>query len=104
MVAQEEIAALGRRLGEAAGAERVVVFGSHARGTASESSDVDFLVIAPSALPRHMRSRELHRSIRPQAFAVDILVYTPEEVASATRSRVSFVSQVLREGTTVYEP
>lgn len=103
MVAKTDIDALGRRLGEKANAERVVLFGSYAKGTASDSSDVDFLVIARSELPRHKRSRQLYRSIRSHKFPVDVLVYTPEEIAQAIRSRVSFVSQALREGETVYE-
>jgi predicted nucleotidyltransferase len=102
MVAQTDIEQVARDIGEAADAERVVLFGSHATGHASDSSDVDLLVIAESDQPRHKRSREFYRRIRPQRFAVDILVYTPEEVRLASRTPVSFVSQVLREGKTVY--
>ena len=62
----------------------------------------DLLVIAESDQPRHKRSREFYRRIRPQRFAMDILVYTPEEVRRGSQTPVSFVSQVLREGKTVY--
>lgn len=102
MVEQADIEQVARDIGKAAGAERVVLFGSHATGTASDTSDVDLLVIAESDQPRHRRSRELYRRIRPQRFAMDILVYTPEEVRRGCRTPVSFVSQVLREGKTVY--
>ena len=102
MVAQTDIEQVAREIGEAADAERVVLFGSHATGHASDSSDVDLLVIAESDQPRHKRSREFYRRIRPQRFAVDILVYTPEEVRRGSQTPVSFVSQVLREGKTVY--
>ena len=33
---------------------------------------------------------------------MDIVVYTPDEVGRGSRTPVSFVSQVLREGKTVY--
>ena len=102
MIAQADIEQVARDIGEAADAERVVLFGSHATGHASDSSDVDLLVIAESDQPRHKRSRELYRRIRPQRFAMDILVYTPEEVRRGSLTPVSFVSQVLREGKTVY--
>lgn len=102
MIAQADIEEVARDIGEAAGAERVVLFGSHATGHASDSSDVDLLVIAESDQPRHKRSRELYRRVRAQRFAMDILVYTPEEVRRGSRTPVSFVSQILREGKTVY--
>ena len=37
-----------RRLAEAVQPERIILFGSHARGDAGLDSDVDLLVIAPS--------------------------------------------------------
>jgi predicted nucleotidyltransferase len=56
---------VARTVGEAAHAERVVLFGSHANGCASETSDVDLLVIEESNQPRHKRGRDLYRLIRP---------------------------------------
>ncbi len=97
-----DIERVGKEIGEAARAERVVLFGSYASGRMTADSDVDFLVVAESELPRHKRSRELYRRIRPHRFAMDIVVYTPEEVRRGCRTPVSFVSQALREGKTVY--
>jgi len=102
MITIDNIRAVAQQLGQAAGAERVILFGSHARGTASDDSDVDFLIVAESDLPRHKRSRALYRSIRPHPFAMDLLVYTPQEIEKGARSAVSFVSTVLKEGKTVY--
>lgn len=102
MILQADIEQLAREIGEAAHAERVVLFGSHANGHADESSDVDLLVVAESNLPRHKRSRDLYRRIRTHRFPVDILVYTPEEVRRNSTTPVSFVSQALRNGRTVY--
>lgn len=102
MIEQAEIDRVGKEIGEAAQADRVVLFGSYASGRMTADSDVDFLVVAESTLPRHKRSRELYRHIRPHRFAMDIVVYTPEEVRRGCRTPVSFVSQALREGKTVY--
>lgn len=103
MIFQSDIEKVARDIGEAAHAERVVLFGSYANGHASESSDVDLLVIAESDQPRHKRSRELYRLIRPHRFSMDIIVYTPDEVRRNSRTPVSFISQALRAGKTVYE-
>jgi len=102
VIDRADIVRLARAIGEAAKAERVVLFGSYADGRMTADSDVDFLVVAESDLPRYKRSRELYRHIRPHRFPMDIIVYTPDEVRRGSRTPVSFVSQALREGETVY--
>jgi predicted nucleotidyltransferase len=102
MIDVHAIETVAQRIGEAANAERVVLFGSHARGNASEHSDVDLLVIADSELPRFKRSRALYGVVRPHPFAMDLIVYTPAEVERDLRSNASFVSAALRGGVVVY--
>ena len=89
-------------LGKAARARKVVLFGSHASGHVRPDSDVDFLVIAESNLPRHKRSRELYALFHPYPFPMDILVYTPQEVETQLKDPDSFVSTVLAQGKEVY--
>ena len=88
-VEEQEIRRVAEHIGRQADAERVVLFGSYARGEATEHSDVDLLVIAPSDLPRFKRSRALYQSLRPYPFAMDLLVYTPEEMKKAQQSPLS---------------
>jgi uncharacterized protein len=102
MIPPRQIDMVAARLAEAAGAERVILFGSYARGQAGEASDVDLMIVAESSLPRFKRSRALYSLLRPYPFSMDLVVYTPEEVERAKRSPQSFVSMVLREGKTVY--
>ena len=97
-----EIEKVARRLGDAARAESVILFGSYARGNPSENSDVDFLIIAPSDLPRFKRSRELYQLFKPYPFGMDILVYTPEEIEQDREIPLSFVASVIKEGKVVY--
>jgi len=102
MVSMANIEEVAERIGSKANAEAVIMFGSYAKGNASENSDVDFLVIAESKLPRFKRSRELHKLFKPYPFGMDILVYTPAEIEKGRRSSLSFVSTVLREGKRLY--
>lgn len=101
-IEEQEIRRVAEHIGRQADAERVVLFGSYARGEATEHSDVDLLVIAPSDLPRFKRSRALYQSLRPYPFAMDLLVYTPEEIKKAQQSPLSFISAAMRESKTVY--
>ena len=77
MIDEQDIQYVAERLGQAAGAEQVILFGSYARGDATEDSDVDLLIIADSPLPRFKRSRSLYALLRPYPFGLDLLVYTP---------------------------
>ena len=103
MISLDKIKQVANRIGQSAGAEAVILFGSYARGQASENSDVDFLVVADSRLPRFKRSISLYKLFKPYPFGMDILVYTPVEIQKASASPLSFVSAVLREGIKVYE-
>lgn len=102
MVDEQEIKRVAARLGKAADAQQVILFGSHARGEAGENSDVDLMIIAESDLPRFKRSRKLYKQLQPYPFGMDMVVYTPREIERGKKSHVSFVSAVLREGKTVY--
>jgi predicted nucleotidyltransferase len=102
VVSSEEIERIARSLGKTARAKKVVLFGSHALGKAGDDSDVDFLVIAESNLPRHKRSRNLYASFHPYPFPMDILVYTPEEVDQQLKDPNSFVTQALAQGKELY--
>jgi len=98
----DSIERVGRSIGKAARARRVVLFGSYASGGARPDSDVDFLVIAESALPRHERSRSLYSMFKPYPFPMDILVFTPEEVERELKEPDSFVASALARGKEVY--
>ena len=103
MIDLANIKKVAKRIGDAADADTVILFGSHARGDANENSDVDLLVVAGSDLPRFKRSRNLYKLFKPYPFGMDILVYTPSEMKKARKTPLSFISRVLREGKTVYE-
>lgn len=103
MIELSEIKQVANKLGVAANAEKVVLFGSFARGEARTDSDVDFLIIAESNQPRFKRSRKLYRLLSPYPFSMDLLVYTPAEIEKAKETPLSFISTALREGKIVYD-
>jgi predicted nucleotidyltransferase len=102
MVSFNDIENVARTIGKQINAKAVILFGSYARKQPGKHSDVDFLVIAESDLPRHKRSRQLHLMFNPYPFPMDILVYTPREVEKESEFELSFISTVLREGKKIY--
>lgn len=104
--AQADIALMDeivRRILATLTADKVILFGSLARGDARPDSDIDLLVIAPSSLPRHRRSAPLYGALSDILVPMDILVYSPEEVQEWSGVRQAFVTTAIREGIVLYE-
>ena len=101
-VAMEEIERFGRQVGEEFGAERVILFGSYARGNAGPDSDVDILVIGPFGGRSVDRSVEIRMKLRP-GFPMDLLVRTPEKVRERIEMGDCFMRDILDQGKVLYE-
>ena len=83
--------------------QRLILFGSHARGEAQEDSDVDLLIIAPSNEPRWRRTVSVYRVLAGLGVAKDIVWWTPEEIAEWRDVKSHLIHRVLREGKVLYE-
>jgi predicted nucleotidyltransferase len=59
--------------------ERIILFGSRARGTAGPDSDVDLLVVMPVEGSKSKTQLEIRRALRGIRAPVDIAISTPEE-------------------------
>jgi hypothetical protein len=64
---------------------------------------VDLLVITESRLPRFKRASPLYGSLRDIPVAMDILVFTPEEVREWSQVPEALVTTALRQGKVLYE-
>jgi len=82
--------------------QRVILFGSGARGDADAESDLDVLVIKDTDDP-FVRRLEAMAELCPLGVHADILVYTPHELHQMIDDGNPFILQALREGRTVYE-
>ena len=102
MVAMREIEELGKRIGREFSPDRVVLFGSYARGEVTEDSDVDLLVILPFEGRAVDQSVKIRLRLRP-GFPVDLIVRTPEKVRERLAMGDSFMRDVLDEGKVLYE-
>ena len=102
MVTMKQIRRLSRQIAREFRPRRIVLFGSYARGAATENSDVDLLVITPFKGPPVAKSVEIRLKTRPR-FPVDILVRTPEKVRKRLAMGDSFMREILERGTVLYE-
>jgi len=92
-----------RRIVATAQPEKVILFGSRARGDARPDSDFDMLVIKQSPEPRYRRSVPLYVALAEVPAEVEVLVYTPEEVEEWSQVPQAFVTTAVREGRILYE-
>lgn len=100
----DEIASVAAIIAEGFRPERIILFGSHARGDAGPDSDVDLLVIMATPLKPTEQAVRVRQAISERyRFPMDILVRKPERVALGLREGDFFLIDVLREGVTLFE-
>ncbi len=80
------------------GIQRMLLFGSLARGKTNENSDVDLIIVSEKfkGLSHLKRSPPLHLAWKLR-YPVDFLCYTPAEF-DKLKKRVSIVRDAIREG------
>lgn len=81
--------------------ERIVLFGSHARGTADAGSDVDLLVVMETPETLLKQATAIYQTLDHDV-PVDVHVRTPDHVA-VRNPRDLILRTILTEGITVYE-
>ncbi|WP_298432498.1 nucleotidyltransferase domain-containing protein [Geobacter sp.] len=103
MIPKELIDAAVRRLVERFNPERILLFGSQARGTADDRSDVDLLVITELTARRRVLMLEMDRTLRGLGFARDIVVLSPEEFERDRKIPGTIARPASMEGKVLYE-
>ncbi|MEK9179937.1 MAG: nucleotidyltransferase domain-containing protein [Patescibacteria group bacterium] len=78
--------------------EKVILFGSRARGNADESSDLDLIVVKNTDKPF------VRRLVDAPYFSIhsDIFVYTPKEFEQMQENENPFVMNALEHGVVLY--
>lgn len=87
---------------KAYGAEKIILFGSTARGDTDEHSDVDLVVIKPTTMGFVERLGDVVKKCRSPLNA-DIIVYTPDEFQRMQEMENPFIETVLKDGKILYE-
>ena len=92
-----------RRIVQVADPDKIILFGSHARGDAGPDSDYDVLVVAPSEEDISERAAPIYRAMSGLLVPYDIVWWTPDEIAEWRDARAHFVNRAIREGSVIYE-
>jgi predicted nucleotidyltransferase len=103
MISDEVIQKIKDRLVNGFHPQRIILFGSQARGTADDRSDVDILVICPLEGKRRHLMVEMDRALRGLKLARDIVILTPEEFEQDRYIPGTIARPAWREGKVLYE-
>lgn len=91
-----------RRVVEVAEPDRIILFGSVARGEMDHHSDVDLLVVKDAPDLRQLTAK-VYRRLYGVGAAVDIVMVTPQDVERYKDCHALVIKPALREGTVMYE-
>jgi predicted nucleotidyltransferase len=83
--------------------EKIILFGSRARGTADEASDFDLLVLFEEVADPNRRSAELHAALGDFPHATDILVSTTQRFERDRNVVNTVYWPAAHEGKVLYE-
>jgi predicted nucleotidyltransferase len=82
-ITDEKLQEIVRRIVEAIHPDRIIMFGSRARGDARPDSDLDLLIIKDSMEPRHRRAIPAYYALKGLGVPTDILWRTAAEIAES---------------------
>ncbi|MEW5936979.1 MAG: nucleotidyltransferase domain-containing protein [Candidatus Thermoplasmatota archaeon] len=84
--------------------QKIVLFGSYARGTATEDSDIDLLIVKETKKPFHKRWAEVCRAVSELRKGVGFspFVITPDELKKRLSIGDPFLEEIMNEGKVLY--
>ena len=100
----DDLTEITARLVQEFSPEKVVLFGSRARGTQSSGSDFDLFLVVPEPHERPaQRARRAYRCLRGIRTPTDIIVRTRSEYERFLPVIASLEARVAREGVVLFE-
>jgi predicted nucleotidyltransferase len=104
VIPMETIREMGKLIGERFHPEKVILFGSYARGEAGINSDVDLMVVMESKAEWYERSVPIWMAISERWIEpIDIIVRSPEVFAQRQCQPDTLEYEAVREGVVLYE-
>jgi predicted nucleotidyltransferase len=82
--------------------EKIILFGSRARGVATPDSDVDLMVILDHETENVEKAVEIRNTLHPR-FPLDLLVRRPSDITRRIAMHDNFIREIVQEGVVLYE-
>jgi len=101
-IEKEELDEIVRRIVSVADPERIIMFGSAARGGMGPNSDVDLLVVKTGANRLELAQR-IYSRLHGVGEAVDVIVTTPEDIEKYHDNPALIIASATAEGRIIYD-
>ncbi len=85
---------MAQKIAQVYNPDRILLFGSYARGQATPSSDIDLLIVKDTRQPVLRRGQIARQLFYDSLVRVDLLVYTPQELEDEMRHANSFITSI----------
>ena len=102
-VTKSLLAGIVQRIIEKFPAEKIILFGSYAKGAPDRDSDVDLLVVMDSQEPMSQRIRRVTAVAKVRFLPMDIIVRTPAEIDERLAKGDFFIAEILSQGKVLYQ-
>jgi predicted nucleotidyltransferase len=99
----DQIPEITQRIVQTSHPEKIILFGSYARGNFGADSDLDLLIIVPGIKHPRQESIRVRRALRGMLAPVDIVVATPEQITRLGNVSGLIYRAALSEGKVLYE-
>ena len=103
MIGVEKINDIVNRIAQKFNPDKIILFGSYAMGNYNEDSDLDFIIVKNSNLPKNKRGLEVQRLFYGYLIPMDFKIYTPQEFNQELQNKYSFLSSAIKESKLLYE-
>ena len=104
MLTQATIQQIADRIADRFNPEKIILFGSYARGQAHHHSDLDLLIVTKTLAPRGQRSAPIVKMLaQDYAEPIDVVVRSAQALKEWEQVPGSFAHQVLTEGIVLYD-
>ena len=103
MLTEEKIKSVVERIVQVARPNKVILFGSYARGNANENSDLDLMVIEPQVADPGREMVRLRMAIGSIGTGVDVLVYSEAEFERRSQVTGTVLHEAKTEGRVLYD-
>jgi len=91
-----------RRIVEVAEPERIILFGSAARGAAKPHSDLDLLVVKAGPFDQSCLLGDIYARLRGVGWPVDVVLVSAEQFERYRDTHCLIIAPAIREGREVY--
>lgn len=82
--------------------ESIILYGSYAKGAQRRDSDLDLLIIKKTKKNPVKRRMEVEKLLKDRFLALDINIYTPEEIRNLFIHGSPFIEDVMEKGKVIY--